>query len=169
MADPKSLYEHAHDIEYAMSAAIDRETGELTDESMSEHLDELLALGEDKILAVALYQQGLLREAEMVKVEVARLTLRQKLHERQAAKLLEYLTHHAPRIVGRETVKNHLVTVAWRKTPPRVEIEIEASELPTEFQRISIAPDKSAIKDALKGGTDVAGCKLVQEERLVIK
>jgi len=156
MADPKSLYEHAHDIEYAMSAAIDRETGELTDESMSEHLDELLALGEDKILAVALYQQGLLREAEMVKVEVARLTLRQKIHERQAAKLLEYLQHH-------------LVTVAWRKTPPRVEIEIEASELPTEFQRISISPDKSAIKDALKGGTDVAGCKLVQEERLVIK
>jgi len=170
MADSKRLYEHGNDVELAMSAAIDRETGEITDESLAEFLDDVIEQGRHKILDVALFQQGLLREAEMVKAEVGRLTKRQRLHERQAEKLKEYLARHAPRIVGRETVKNHLVTVSWRKTPPRVEIDVEPWQLKPEHQHPpKIEADKAAIKADLKAGKEVEGCRLVQEERLVIK
>ena len=170
MADSKPLYAHADDVELGVSAAMDWDTGEITDESLAEHMDEVIKQGVDKVLAVALYQQGLLREAEMVKVEVDRLTKRQRLHERQAAKLKEYLARHAPRIVGKDTVKNHLVTVSWRKTPPRVEIDVEPWQLKPEHQHPpKIEADKAAIKADLKAGKEVEGCRLVQEERLSIK
>ena len=60
--------------------------------------------------------------------------------------------------------------VSVRNNPASVVIDAEA-EIPSDFKKVVTkeSPDKKAIKEALSSGEEVAGCKLVQTRRLVIK
>ena len=62
-----------------------------------------------------------------------------------------------------------LITISFRKSS-RVEI-INADIIPKEYLRTRTItePDKIAIKDAWKEGTEVAGTKITEEEHLQIK
>ena len=51
-------------------------------------------------------------------------------------------------------------SVTLRKPIQVVQID-DMDELPAKYQRISVAADKKAIKDALKDGGEVAGCRMV--------
>ena len=60
---------------------------------------------------------------------------------------------------------------SFRKNPPKVEIYDEA-QIPQEFMReipARLEVDKTAIKDAIKSGIEVAGANLVQGESFQIK
>lgn len=60
--------------------------------------------------------------------------------------------------------------VSIRNNPASVVIDSEA-EIPSDFKKVVTkeSPDKKAIKEALTSGEEVAGCKLVQTRRLVVK
>ena len=59
--------------------------------------------------------------------------------------------------------------VARQNGQPRVVLSIEASELPTDYQRVTIEADKTALKDALKSGEVVDGVALEDTEHLRIR
>lgn len=61
-------------------------------------------------------------------------------------------------------------TVRLKWNPPKVLIA-DGTELPAEYVKTKVmeTPDKTAIAAALKAGQHIAGCELIQEQRLEIK
>lgn len=56
-----------------------------------------------------------------------------------------------------------------KNSQPSVILNIAAEALPTEFQRITIEADKTALKDALKDGTEIDGVALITGEHIRIR
>lgn len=56
-----------------------------------------------------------------------------------------------------------------KNSQPSVILNIDASALPTDYQRITIDADKDALKDALKNGAEVDGVELVTGEHVRIR
>lgn len=59
--------------------------------------------------------------------------------------------------------------IARQNGQPRVIVRIDASELPDDYQRRTIEPDKTALKDALKSGEVVDGVELEPTEHIRIR
>lgn len=56
-----------------------------------------------------------------------------------------------------------------KNSQPSVILNIDAEALPTEFQRLTIEADKTALKDALENGTEIDGVSLETGEHLRIR
>lgn len=52
---------------------------------------------------------------------------------------------------------------------PRVIVSVDASELPPQYQRVTVEPDKSALKEALDAGATVEGAELHTTEHVRIR
>jgi len=158
------LFEIDYQIEALLNASVDRETGEINEDALAE-LEALEVQRDDKALAVAAYIVGQEAEAEAVKAQAKRLADRAAKHERHAERLREYLQAHLP--TGTK-LRDERVEIGWRKSTA-VEIDVETAELPPEMCRVTVAPDKRAIGDALKAGEEVKGCRLVQRQSVQIR
>jgi len=157
------LYEISDEIERILAQEVDRETGEITDETLAK-LEELEMARSDKALAVAAYMKGEQVEGEAVKLEADRLNERAKRHQRRADRLKQYLEQFVPEGSDFHDARS---TIKWKKNPPSCEITDQAA-----LPRIYIAtvpaterPDKKAILAALKNGKEIAGAKLIDDRR----
>jgi len=56
-----------------------------------------------------------------------------------------------------------------KNSQPSVILNIEAEALPTDYQRITIEADKTALKDALNNGTEIDGVSLETGEHIRIR
>lgn len=155
----------------------DAETGELCDWKDAE-TGEIIAPAEDflKQLAALDMERGdvienlLLgyknntAEAEAIKAEVKRLTARMKACEKQA----ERMKAAAEEALQGEKFSTARVAATWRKSTAA---EVDESLCPAEYmvQKVTTAPDKKAITAALKGGAEIAGCKLVERLNMSVK
>jgi hypothetical protein len=130
---------------------------------------------EDKIAACASMILNLKAEAEAVKNEADRMAARHDSIEKEIAKLTAYTKPHML-ACGLAEVRRPAFIVRHQRLAPVVEI-IDEKEVPFEFWRYVPpktidgydAPDKAAIAAAMKSGTPVAGCKLRENYKLVIK
>ena len=59
--------------------------------------------------------------------------------------------------------------IARQNGQPRVVVHVEASELPQDYQRVTIEADKTALKDALKHGETIDGVELESTEHIRIR
>lgn len=59
--------------------------------------------------------------------------------------------------------------IARQNGQPRVVVHVEASELPQDYQRVTIEADKTALKDALKHGEAIDGVALEPTEHIRIR
>lgn len=59
--------------------------------------------------------------------------------------------------------------IARQNGPARVVVLIDPTELPTDYQRVTVDPDKSALKDALKTGDVIEGVELEPTEHIRIR
>lgn len=158
-----------YEIPYAYRDAIERieidpDTGEILN---ADALREVEGLAADKIEAVALYlRTNLQPKLDTIKAEVERLTKRKESLQKHVdylkAQLIEAL-HETGK------VKTARVTVSIRKTQA-VEITQEQA-VPEAFttKKVTISPNKIAIKEALVAGTVVPGCQLVERESVSIR
>jgi len=109
--------------------------------------------------------------AAAIKEAEKQMAARRKAIEARAAHLLERLKT-GMEIAGVQELSCPFFKVAMRKNPPSVEI-FEPGLIPAEFMRQPepppAAPDKAAIKDAIKAGGEVPGALLAQGTRLEIK
>ena len=158
-----TLYEIDQKIEAAIINAVDEETGEITEDFAL--LDELQIEREQKIENSGLYIKNLAAEIESLKAEEKALYERRKSKEKHAEWLKGYLTYS---LAGAkfETPK---LALSFRKS---VVVDVaDVDKLPEEFKRVktTVDADKTALKEALKGGAVIDGATLDEKQNLQIK
>ena len=153
-----SLYE----IDQAIMACVDAETGEIID---PEALDALLMQRDDKLEAVACWIKNLQSDALAYKAEKDAFAARQRAAEKKLESLKRYLSD----ALQGQKFSTAKCAVSFRKS---VTVEVEDVKfVPAEWLRVqtSVEPDKTAIKEAIKAGQEISGCKLVENLNITIK
>ena len=164
-----TLYEIDHGLAEAFEKAIDPETGEIIDEEAWATLEALQMAREDKLENVALWVKDLNAEAAAVREEEKNLAKRRQSAEKKAESLKGYLAYA---LNGAERFKAAKVAISWRRSETVELLEgVDPVTLPLEYQRVkvSVEPDKTKLKDALKAGEEIPGVELVEKQNLQIK
>lgn len=153
-----SLYE----IDSEIMNCIDPETGEILD---FERLEHLQMERQTKIENVALWVKNLKADMSAYKVEKDVFAEREKQTKRKIESLSQWLTV----ALDGQRVSTNRVAISFRKSES-VEI-VEDEKIPGEYIKIKMEkqPDKVAIKEAIKNGETVPGCKLVSKNNIQIK
>ena len=150
-----------YEINERILDCVDPETGEVVDIQM---LEGLQMERDSKIENIALWIKNLLSDAEELDREKKKLAERQRTSENKAKSLKEYLS----RFVNGEKFKTPRVSISWRKSES-VSVD-DISSVPDRFLKYSDpAPDKTAIKKAIKSGEDVPGARLIEGKNIQIK
>lgn len=148
------------DIDQAIMACVDAETGEVID------LDKMNALqmerGE-KIENVALWVKELDAEAKAIREEEKRLAERRKVNENKIASLKGYLSM----ALSGQKFSTPRVKISWRKSES-VDIP-DPEKIPASWYRAKYEIAKDDIKAALKAGETVPGATLVENTNIQIK
>lgn len=151
-----------YEIDKAILACIDPETGELIDE---EALASLQMERTRKIKNVALWLKNLNASAAAYKAERDAFDERMKQAQKKADSLKRYLAN----ALGGEKFVTDECAVSFRKSTA-VNVLDEAA-IPSAYmtEKVTRSPDKTAIKAAIKGGEDVPGVALVENLSVQIK
>ena len=163
-----TLYEIDHHIAEVFEAAIDPETGEITNSEAWAELEALQMAREDKLENIGCWIKDLNAEAAAIKAEEEALKKRRQSTEKKAESLKGYL---AWTLQG-EKFKSAKVAISWRRSESaELDPGMDPVQLPLKFQRVkvSVDPDKTALKEALKAGEEIPGVKLVEKQNIQIK
>ena len=160
-----TIYEIDQAIIDALENAVDPETGEIS-EDVAAALEALDMQRNEKLENIACYIKDLEAEAKAIRDEEKALAARRKTTERKTERLKDYLAW----ALNGEKFKSPRCAVSFRKSTA-VEIAPDAlTYLPEQFLRFKDPEaDKTAIKDALKAGEIIEGCKLVDNVSMIIK
>ena len=155
-----------YEIDNAILECIDLETGEIID---TEQLDKLQMERDTKLENVACWIKDLKAEAEALKNEKQALAERQRVAENKAESLKKWLAY----ALQGEKFKTPKCAISFRKSEA-VEVTDEGlNNLMKEHDELltykAPEPNKTAIKQALKDGLNVAGVQLVQNISTIIK
>lgn len=160
------IYEIDQAMVEAFDAAIDPESGEITDEAAYAALEALQMERDTKCEGVACWIKDLKAEAAAIKAEADNLTKRARAAENKAERLKGYL---AWALAGQK-FKTSKCSVGYRTTTS-VDVDPEAVQyLDEKYLRFKDPePDKTAIKAALQDGEVLEGCRLVEKTSIIIK
>lgn len=158
------------EINSALSAfelQVDEETGELLN---ADELDALKIARDEKIEGLALWVKELNAEADAIKNERDALDERMKQKQRKAAGLKKYL-QSALSGAKFETAR---CKIGYRKSQQVIltgEFDDWAKDNAPDLLSVSTVykPDKSAIKEAIKGGRQIEGATLIDNVSMQIK
>ena len=155
-----------YEIDQAIMRCVDLETGEIID---TEKLDKLQMEKEKKLENVACWIKDLKAEAEALKNEKQALAERQRVAENKAESLKKWLAY----ALQGEKFKTPKCAISFRKSEA-VEVTDEGlNNLMKEHDELltykAPEPNKTAIKQAIKDGLNVAGVQLVQNTSTIIK
>lgn len=148
----------------------DDETGEVSDidrfEELKKRLDELTEARDDKISNIACWYKSLLAEAEAIKAEKMALAKRQKSCENKAESLKKYLDYA---LQGKK-FSDSRCNITYRKSKSVVvDPDLDPFNLPIQFQKVTIEPNKVELKKAIEGGQIVEGVEIVEKNSIQIK
>jgi len=164
----KSLFHIAQDY-LVLADTLEQNGGEITPD-----IEELLSINKDQLqtkgVNYALVVRQLLGESEMIDKEIERLTKMKKAKEGSVDRLKHSLKS-AMELYGIESIKGDFIQISLRKGREVVQIDNEDS-IPKKYinKKITTAPDKKAIKEAIESGITVKGAFLkTGEKSLIIK
>jgi len=147
------------------------DSGEIPPEQIVETLDLIAGDLQEKAIDVAAFSRNLDATAQAVREAAKAMLARADRIEKRAESIRSYLLFQC-QAAGISKIESPWFTLAVRKNPPSVVIDDEA-QIPPEYivqpPPPAPRPDRDAIKRAIKAGTDVPGCHLLQTERLEIK
>lgn len=151
------LYEVNERIEELSEQMVDPETGEINEELFAE-LTELVEEKEDRLESIFLHIKNLASDITALKVERDSFDKRIKRKTREMERLMDWTTT----LQKGKTFETDKVRVKYRKSQ-KVEIKDE-SLIPEKYlkYKTTSVPDKTAIKEVLKGGGYVEGAVLVE-------
>ena len=159
------LYEINRVIEEVINRgyAIDEETGELL--FSSEDLEQLQIDRSDKIEGIALTIKNYLALADDIKAEEQNLKARREATTKKAQWLENYLTE----MLNGEKFETAKAQISFRKSV-KVIVD-EGVQLPEEYIKTTVKtePNKTAIKNAIKDGAEIIGCRLEESQNIQIK
>ena len=146
---------------------IDEFTGELLN---AEELDSLQMAREEKIENIALYIKELDAECDAIKNEMNSLRERLTAKENKHDSLMNYLKN----FLNGQRFETPRCRIGYRKSQQVIlsgDFEEWAKEYAPDLltEKVSITPDKTAIKNALKDGRLLKGATLVDNQNLQIK
>ena len=150
-----------YEIDEAIMACIDAETGEIID---ADKLDKLTMERDAKIENVALWIKDLKAEAEALKAEKMAFAERQKVAENKIESLKKWLAY----ALDGQDYKSVRAAVSFR-TSESVEIDDIYAVDENYLRYKEPEADKTAIKNAIKAGQEVAGATLVKNTSVIIK
>lgn len=158
-----------YDIDQALLALVDLETGEILD---YEAFSELKMAREEKIEGMALWVKNLDAEAKAIRAEEISLAERRKALEKKAESLKEYLTM----ILDGGKFSTARVACSFRKSKS-VQITdeaafIQAMEASQHYEYLTYSAPKvnrTEITNAIKAGKEVPGALLIEKNNLSIK
>ena len=146
--------------------SVDEETGEiLFDES---DLNALNAEISEKIENVACYIKNLTADISALKEEEKNLSARRKQKERKIESLRDYI-NYAMGLSGRKSLESPRCKVSYRKSSSVEVPDVNALDKDYITEVIELKADKTAIKNAIKEGKEVAGASIVERQNLQIK
>lgn len=149
-----------YEIDSKILECVDSETGEVIDE---EKLNQLEIERNSKISQVACWRKSLVAEAKAIKEEKMALAKRQQACENKANSLDKWIEY----ALNGEKFKDARVSISYRKTES-VQVE-DPTKLPVEFQKITIEPKKTELKEAIKSGQSFEGVTLEEKNNLIFK
>lgn len=141
--------------------------GELTSE-----LEEALKLNEENLQTkgtnYGIVIKQIESECEIIDAEIKRLTQLKKSRENSVNRLKENIKT-AMQIFGIVELKTPLMKINFRKSES-VEVD-NLAQLDSKFlvEKVTITPDKTKIKEAIKAGEEVNGARIVENQNLQIK
>lgn len=158
-----------YEIDAAIMSLVDEESGEILD---YEAFAALAMERESKVENMALWFLELKAEVAAIKAEEDRLKARRQQAEKKAERLKEYLTY----IQAGEKFKTPRVSIFYRSSES-VSIQDEDQfikhmmEIGNETYLSYKDPDinKTAIKEALKGGAIIEGASIQKNQNIQIK
>lgn len=145
---------------------------ELSEGEFTPELEQALIINEselkEKAVNYAYVIKQLGHEANAVDLEIKRLQDIKKRHEKTIERM-EGAISSAMQLYGIEKIDSSFIKLSFRKSES-VEV-INEAQLTEEFTntKTTITPNKVAIKDALKNGSDVLGAVLKTTFNLQIK
>lgn len=145
-------------IEYGF--AFDEDTGEVTFDSSA--IDDIAQDREKKLVACACWVKNQRALAQAIRDEERKLAVRRRSIERKVESFENYMLASVERYGGMEAPECSIGT----RRSSRVLVD-DPGLLPEPFRRVKVEPDKAAIRDALKSGTEVPGASL--EERTLLR
>lgn len=151
-----------YEIDRAIMNCCNQETGEMIDQ---EALDALMMQRTEKLEAVALWIKNLQSDAIAFKAEKEAFAEREKAANAKAEQLKNYLA----RALDGQKFSTNRCAVSFRRSES-VEVMDEGS-IPKAYmvETVTYKPDKKLIKDLLKNGENVGGCRLVETLNAQIK
>ena len=155
-----TLYQINEQIAKAIEIGFDPESGEILDKSA---LEQLQMDRDEKIENLCLYIKDLVADSKALADEAKALTERKE----RSAKKAESLKNYLQAMLDGQKWKSSKAIVSYRKTQSVVVDDMDA--LKPEFLRIKKEPDKTAIKEVLKAGAEVAGAHLEDKQSMSIK
>ncbi len=160
-----NLYEIDYAIMQAYDAAVDPETGEIINDAALDALDGLQMEFDRKAEGILLWIKNLTAEAEALKKEKQAFEERQRLAEKKAESLKQYISG----VLHGEKFATDRVAVSWRRSES-VEFSGDVSSLPEDCLRYRDPEvNKTELKKRLKAGESYEGAKLVQNQNMIIK
>lgn len=159
-----NLYEITEELR-AVYEAIEENGGEITDE-LNEQLQLTTGQLQDKAEGYCNLIRNVSADADAYKAEIDRLTARKKAADNLVKRLKEALKN-AMVLSDQQKIKAGLFSLSLRSTDA-VEVTDEQS-IPEEYFQVKREVMKSAIKDAIKNGEEVAGARIVSNTSLTIR
>lgn len=149
-----------YEIDAAIMACIDMETGEIIDAGKLEGLE---MEREKKIEGVALWYKNLLSDAEAYKAEKNSFAEKEKAAKNKAESLKRYLED----ALGGEKFKTKKISISYRRSET-VQCE-DLSKVPKKYLVMAPSLDKTAVKEILRNGGKVRGCGLLEKQNIQIR
>lgn len=150
-----------YEIDQGILNCLDMETGEVID---PDKLSELQMERDTKIENVALWIKNL--NADIAAYKAEKDSFAEK--EKQAKTKLEGLKNWLTFALNGNKFNTAKVSVSYRKSEA-VEVDEEAVPKKWMVKKVTFAPDKTAIKNAIKQGQKIKGCTLVEKNNIQIK
>lgn len=166
-----NIFEIRGEIEQIIDEIVDAEIAGDTDEvdALYAELDELYDARDKKHEGYVHVIKNSLNVAKGCKAEADFFAKRATALNNLAKRLKDTLLADLVAYGEKSSVAGKFKIARQKNSQPTVNVSIPAEDLPTEYQNVTIEPDKTALKDAIDAGADVDGVEIVVGEHIRIR
>lgn len=161
-----SLYELSTQYESALVKLTD---SGLDEETINDTLEGLEGELEEKAINVSKFAANLEAEAAMVDQAIKQMKYRADALKKKSARMRQYLLENMNR-AGITSISCPYFEIKVKTNPPSVVVDDEAA-IPHDYitEKVVRSVNKTAVKAAIKAGTEVPGAHLQNSKRVEVK
>lgn len=152
---------------YQQIADLIDNSDELDEEVLIDTWESIDEAFEDKVIKTAYVIKNNDADVDIISNEIKRLQKLKKTKTNANDRLKNYIKDNMLQL-DKAKIKGDLFSISVRNNAESVEI-LNEKELPEDAFKVTRTPDKTAIKEALKNGHDIAGATLKRSQSLQIR